>query len=438
MSKSSLFIKTFLVAITALSLYLLLDHSPLFYCVNIALIILVSIPFIASGVSKLKLQHFKWTLLGKGLFIITFFGILYLPLVDHLTHFSKNSAFDFKLNEKRKMAVYKPFDTANLDSFPDSYTNYFNDNFGFRSLFISNNNYVKTLKFGVSSNKNVIVGKNDWLFYNSANSLKDHLGEITLSEQQLNKITDNLLKRKAYLNKLGIAYYVAVLPNKMGIYSSELPDQYKLVDTTKIDQFIQHISNRGLRLIDFRSKFKEEAKKGKQLYIKNDSHWNENGGFIASQEIITEIRKAFPSIRKPYVLDDYNIEESERPGGDLSDMLGVKDYLSARNIRYHLKDKSNPTRRIKDPKYNFYKIPYKTTFIHERAINAPKLLVFNDSFISYIHNFLGDYFSRSVYVWSHDFRKDFIQMEKPNIVLHMFVERSLLKLGETNSYTPIQ
>ena len=427
-----------LAFLASLGLYLLLDKSPLFYCVNIGLILFISLPLIFWRILKLKLRELKKDQIGKLVFVFVFFVIICFPLIDQLTGVSKDSKFEFKMNEKRILSKYESLEFDEIDSFPNMFTNFFNDHFGLRSMFISTNNYVKTVNFGISSTKKVILGDNDWLFYNDHNSLQDHLGNISLSDGQLNKISLNLLKRKAYLKARGIEYFVAFLPDKMGVYSSDLPAKYKTVDTTRIDQLIDFVADKGIKIIDVRSQFLKAAKFGKQLYQKNDSHWNKNGGLIASQVIIDNIKKKMNTIRDPYSSEDYERAEKKKRGGDLSNLLGLYDFLAGKKFDYKLKDKSNPKKNIVEPKYAIYKKEYKRTFIHERDINTPKLLVFNDSFISYIHGFLGDYFSRSVYVWSHDFRKDFIEIEKPDVVLHMFVERSIMELGKNKKYIPLK
>jgi|SaaInlV_125m_DNA_1040241.scaffolds.fasta_scaffold00064_34 alginate O-acetyltransferase complex protein AlgJ len=427
-----------LAFLASLGLYFLLDKSPLFYCANIGLILFISLPLIFWRILKLKLRELKKDQIGKLVFVFVFFVIICFPLIDQLTSVSKDSKFEFKMNEKRILSRYESLEFDEIDSFPNMFTNFFNDHFGLRSMFISTNNYVKTVNFGISSTKKVILGSNDWLFYNDCNSLQDHLGNISLSDGQLNKISLNLLKRKAYLKARGIEYFVAFLPDKMGIYSSDLPAKYNTVDTTRIDQLIDFVADKGIKIIDVRSQFLKAAKSGKQLYQKNDSHWNKNGGLIASQVIIDNIKKKMNTIREPYSSEDYEITEKEKRGGDLSNLLGLYDFLPGKRFDYKLKDKSNPKKNIVEPKYAIYKKEYKHTFVHERDINTPKLLVFNDSFISYIHGFLGDYFSRSVYVWSHDFRKDFIEIEKPDIVLHMFVERSIMELGKNKKYYPLK
>ena len=65
----------------------------------------------------------------------------------------------------------------------------------------------------------------------------------------------------------------------------------------------------------------------------------------------------------------------------------------------------------------------------QHSSSLPRLLNFHDSFSSYTRNFLGTSFSKSSFVWTHDFRKDIIEKENPNVVLHTIVERSLSQLA---------
>lgn len=411
--------------------YWLLDSSKLFYCINIGVILVIIMLFLFNTIRKIEWEAVNKRSSFKIVFIVLFFMLISLPVVQQLNGFIKGSSMHPKLNEKRVLANYKSINNLDINKFPESYTEYYNDNFGLRNLLISHNNYFKTIHFGISSNEKVLLGKDGWMFFNSSNSLKDHLGEIKLTNKQLLNIKQNLLARKKYLNKKGIKYYIAFLPDKMGIYKEMMPSKYKLVEKTRLDQLVTYMEGSGIEIIDVREQMKKAKDSGVHLYQKSDSHWNHNGGLVASTEIINTIKKDFPNLSSPYGINDYEVkEEIKNKGGDLADLLGVKNYLSKRWFNYKLKHDSNPKISKKVNEYQFYKEPYKATFTYVKSINTPRLLVFNDSFISYVYPHLGDYFSRSNFFWTYDFRKDLIEKEKPSIVLSMLVERQILKLAK--------
>lgn len=410
--------------------YWILDSSKLFYCINIGLILSIFILFLFNTISRVKWEAVNKKNIYKIVFIFLFIGLISIPVIQQMTGFIKGHAMQPKLNEKRVLASYKSIGEVGVNKFPENYTDYYNDNFGLRNLLISNNNYFKTIHFGISSNDNVLIGKQGWMFYNNLNSLKDHLGKVKLTPEQLLNIKNNLLTRKNYLKEKGIKYYVAFFPDKMGVYKDKMPSKYQLVDTTRWDQLITYLEGSGIEIIDIREQMKKTKESGVHLYQKSDSHWNHNGGLVASNEIIKKLKQDFPNIPSPYTVNEYEVkEEIKNNGGDLADLLGVKKYLDKRWFNYNLKNKLNTKISKKVNEYQFYKEPYKATFTFSNPIKAPSLLVFNDSYISYIYPFLGDYFSKSNFFWTYDFRKDLIEKEQPDIVLSMLVERQIQELA---------
>ena len=54
-----------------------------------------------------------------------------------------------------------------------------------------------------------------------------------------------------------------------------------------------------------------------------------------------------------------------------------------------------------------------------------KVLVFRDSFSTSMIQFLKEYFGESIYIWHHDFNKEIIEQEKPDIVITEIIERDI-------------
>lgn len=419
----------FISALLALFIsFKVLDSSPLFYCINITWVMLFLSILIFNSFNRLTCFFLKVKNLKKIIFLLFFIGIISIPIVQQLTKFATLEALNPKLNEKRNLVGFTPFKLGGLKSFPNEYTNFFNDNFGFRSFLISLNNYCKTIGFGISSNKDVIIGEKGWLFSDKNGSLKDHTGRLKLTEEELISIKKSLIEKNKYLKKRGIKYYVTFFPDKMSIYPENMPSKYNMVEDSRWSQLIKYMKNTDLNIIDLRPALNSN-KYNNQLYQKTDTHWNTNGGYIAHKEIIKKIREDFTYVREPYKIESYEIDKKViNNGGDISNLLGVKPYMDRVVYNFKLKDDKEPKKRNMVPAYQFYNENYKATFGMKKNIVAPKLLTFNDSFISYIYPFLGDYFSECQMFWLHDFREDLIEKENPDIVITMFVERRIMKL----------
>ena len=427
-------ISTLLLAVL---LFLILDSAKLFYCINISGILLIVTPLIYLQIKKNQWSNFKKTQIKSVVFSIAFFAIIFTPLVQQLTAFISMNKINNSFDEKRTLADFKSVEDASILEIPTIFTTYYNDNFGARKFFIATNNYIKTRYFKISSKPAAVIGNGDWMFYNAEGSLADHQGKKELNLTEIDRIKNSISERKSYLEKRGIKYYIAVLPDKMSIYGKELPSHYNLVDTTRLDQLLPHLRKTNIPILDLRSAIKAEAN-NRLLYQKNDSHWNQNGGFIASQEIIKMLQKDFANLPGPFSIENYQITEKDKKGGDISMLLGIRAFANNSSFEYKGDSRVGIKKNAHNSLYNLYNEDYKATFIYDKDDKSlPKILVFNDSFISYIHGFLGDYFSRSVFLWTHNFRKDIIQRENPQIVLHLIVERSIESLGNSKPYDDV-
>ena len=77
-----------------------------------------------------------------------------------------------------------------------------------------------------------------------------------------------------------------------------------------------------------------------------------------------------------------------------------------------------------DPK----KDPKKTAFITECRTNAPKALIFRDSFFINLQPYMSQYLAKTVYVWEWPdltLLKKYMQYNQPDIVIEARVERHL-------------
>ena len=87
------------------------------------------------------------------------------------------------------------------------------------------------------------------------------------------------------------------------------------------------------------------------------------------------------------------------------------------------------------PASAFFK--YKPVFNMGPDPNAPKLLMFRDSFAVYLMPYLDEHFSRSVYVWTPILIPDIIEKEKPDIVVQEIMELFLPDLLEDKLTDPL-
>lgn len=344
----------------------------------------------------------KTSKLGKTACIAFFFGLLWLPVLQMSLRFYP----EFEEAEKRELAKPPQLSLQALSSLPRQFDNFAADNFGFRPDLIRWNSILKTRLLGISPIPSVIMGKDDWLFYCSealadGNSINDHRGTIPLPESELVKLQQRLEENQRQFSMRNILYVVVIVPNKNTVYGEYLPDDIvKHRSTTRLDQLVSHLEKHStIRIIDLRERF-QEARSGRPLYWKTDSHWNSYGAYVAYSEIMRHMAGKIPSLRPISVPTDAVRVETNPAGGDLAQMLFMQDLL---------------------PEENETRI---STEIIRRDRRAGTLLFRHDSFGDGLYPFLHVHFQSIVNIAPFaPYRLDDIERRNPEVLLHVFAER---------------
>lgn len=230
--------------------------------------------------------------------------------------------------ENRKLTEKPSFQISNVIGTIKDAHSFFNDNFGLRKTWMNMNNLVKIKVFKISLLNEVVLGKDNWLFYKP--SLDDTLGKTAVNQNELIKIRSNLERQTEYFKDRGIYYLIVVCPNKESIYPEYLPDNIGIIGLarTTIDR-LMGISGLGssINILDLREPVLK-AKKFGQLYYRTDTHWNSLGSFIGYSEIIKNISKEFPDVIA-LTTTDYNLNKNVKSfSGDLAKMLSLQSILT--------------------------------------------------------------------------------------------------------------
>lgn len=378
-----------------------------------------------------KYKGFKFRAVKKALFVLTFFGFITIPSIQMLTNFMAVEQVE-SFNEKREMAKWDEVDGSSIDTLISTYGRYFKDNFGYRDHFISFNNRWKIQQFKISPNKAVVIGKKGWYFLDDGYSREDHSGNRKLTENDLRLLKKNLLYRKDYIEKQGGKFYLVVFPDKMTVYSQYLPSSIQNSTGTRLDQVLTYFKGTGIDIFDLRPALIDESKK-KIVYQKTDSHCNRNGGFVVYREIMKHLKGDFPDLI-PYNLNQFDVEEKSERTGDLTTLVGVKNYEENLRYYYSLKPGFYKGKAEYIEKYQDYGVSYQATFSYlNPALNEPKLMMLNDSYINYIRDFLGNHFSENHYFWHQNFIESQVDEIQPDIFIQMIVERNLEGLIKLDS-----
>ena len=225
-----------------------------------------------------------------------------------------------------------------------------------------------------------------------------------------------------WLKNQGIQYLFVIAPDKHSIYSEYMPSRINQIGKqTRLDQFLEYMQDSEVPILDLRKPLLQ-AKNYGQLYYKNDTHWNFFGAAIAQHEIMQYIHKYYPNLYPT----DYRVEDfswSEITGGDMTAMLNLSDKIKevAPQLRKPLSLCNQQIIEKND-------VPDKSTFSTECHQDAPKALIFRDSFFVFLHPYISQYFAKSLYVWIYPDSKQleqYVELHHPDIVIEERVERSI-------------
>jgi hypothetical protein len=169
---------------------------------------------------------------------------------------------------------------------------YYNDAFGFRSLFVKINNQMALSLFHEVHAFSVIFGKENYLFeenYIKAWYGADFIGEDSIRHrvEKLKYIQDQLLHR---YNKT----LMVVLTTGKGSFYPEYfpPERVYPKGPTNYATFVEQAADQGLRIIDFNRWFLDQKQVSPYpLYPKYGIHWSIYGATLAADSMLNYIER---------------------------------------------------------------------------------------------------------------------------------------------------
>jgi hypothetical protein len=104
--------------------------------------------------------------------------------------------------------------------------------------------------FGIVGSREVIAGKDDFLFEiegedNSYPFLEDYLGGLRFTEEECARILEVLQKRRDAYEARGAEYLLVVLPNAQSVYSEKMPDYLGPIRETRLAALEKYLNANG-------------------------------------------------------------------------------------------------------------------------------------------------------------------------------------------------
>lgn len=318
--------------------------------------------------------------------------------------------------------------------FFSQFETYFSEHFGLRTQLVTLDGKLRASLFGSSSNEDVIVGKDDWLYY--APTTDDFANTNTLSDRAINNINHNLTLLSDYCRDKGAWFTFTVAPNKNTIYPEYMPYNYIETDGSDnlekltavyekdYDEYFRYavssLAEESLKAqelftydyCDLKKFLLEQKEKvSVPLYHKTDTHWNNVGALAGRNALLSGKWSSGWSTSTDW-------------SGDLAEMLYPSDvpldtqYYTDYDFTYEYVGRF---RGLDD-------INIKTT-----CKNADgKLLMYRDSFGEAILPFMAESFAEAEFTRSVPYNTASVT-EGTSVILEI-VERNL---GDLQKYAPV-
>ena len=300
---------------------------------------------------------------------------------------------------------------------PSTFNAYFSDHYRLHQQAVDLLESARLYLLNEKTFPNVLIGKEDWLYYTGENNIQDYECTIPFTGAELAVIRERLLGWNERLQQHGIRFYVVIAPNKESIYPQYLPDQVQAgVRACRIDQVMQKLQNTSLNVLDLRSPLQSAAQTA-QVYHRTDTHWNSTGALIASQTILARIQKDIPDVRVP-IAEEYTSEIRDH-SGDLAGFL-------PRDTRFVEREAFLVP--LQPSAVVFEEGSDGTAVSSIPGSDLPKAVVFCDSFSDALKPYLSEHFSRVVYSRSFDLDFYLIEREQPEVVIFELAQRYLTVL----------
>lgn len=302
---------------------------------------------------------------------------------------------------------------------------YKTDNIPFKNQLIAINNSIDYFVFRKASDERVILGEDQWLFYDckdDGDSIGSYQGTNLFTEADLLAIKNNCIAQRDFLASQGKEFVIFIVPNKERVYYEHLPDRYeKPAERYRALQVVEYLrENTDLRVVYPYEELMETKKiLEENIYYKTDSHWNEIGGYVGARALLGELGIEMPEITEKQM----KISGKKNRQGDLAKVLGLSKILQPFDVEYQVEGFVTHDARtiqwdLKD------KLCYRADGADPR-----KIYVFRDSFATAIADYVGSQFQESCLKYKLAYTYEDFKKEDPDIFVVETVERYVEELS---------
>lgn len=221
-------------------------------------------------------------------------------------------------------------------SYQDSLTKYQNENIGFRPFFVRLRNQIYWWSDKKSRTKNVVVGKDDFLF--EKGYIDAYLGKDRKDSTHFNRVVSELKLAQDSLEKKGISFLVVLAPGKASFFPEYIPDDF-LEDRKTITNYqllSASLKKHNVNTIDFYDWYLEKKQTAEfPLYSKGGIHWSNYGCWLAMDSLIRYYENYFQKNMVSLQLGPVQFSDSVmKPDNDIGESMNLLFPLKPTRMAY--------------------------------------------------------------------------------------------------------
>ncbi len=313
-----------------------------------------------------------------------------------------------------KPVLKNPDGSWNLEIMSDA-ADYFSDHFAFRQELITADSAWKAALFHTSSQEQVALGKDGWLFYEE--TLDGYTGADLLTERQAFAIGRSLKLAQQYVESKGGTFLFTVAPNKISLYPEYGPNLPE-GEITAANQVKEVLAAESVAYCDLFEAFDAQEE---VLYHKLDSHWTFKGAALAHDTLLEHLGLSG---------DDFSKSGSYQAThqGDLYVML----YPASHKLDEQWQFDEEPQFTYDTPIRDVDDLRIQTS----SDGTLGNLLMFRDSFGNTLHSLMAKDFGHALFSRAQPYDLGMMDQIGANYVVVEIVERNLHLLSQTSFIMP--